>query len=313
MKTLENELTWSVSRAQLFGSCPRAYFYTYYGAWGGWEKDCDENVRLTYILKNVKSMILWAGSIVHQVIKETLTNYKATGEYPALSAMQNRATELLRSGWIESINKEWLVQPNKKVNLFELYYGDGENYGECRKLPRETTDAIKERIMNCLEGFIYSPVLKEIMAVPTQNWQTIDELDTFQIEDIKIWCAVDFAYKDANGVLHIIDWKTGSENKQTLRQQLACYAFYAIRKWNATLDKLALHGVLLRDGGRRSDYAVEQNLLDTVEQQIKASFNSMKSKLDDAEKNTATEDNFPFNPSEFNCNTCSFRRICPVF
>ena len=312
MAEITNDLTWSISRAAQFQSCQRAYYYRYYGYWGGWKSDADEKAKLLHILRNVKPMILWAGSIVHQTIKDALLKYAATGAPPRLPDLQAYATGLLRAGWLESINKEWLARPSKKTNLFELYYGDGENYGECKKLPREQTDAIKERVMSALEAFMFTPVLKDILATPPAHWQPVDENLFFMLDDIKVWACPDFAYTDEASILHIIDWKTGKEHPAQLRLQLACYALYAIKTLNVPLEQIAIHGVLLNDNGRRSDYQVDQALIDSVTNQIKTSFHAMKGKLKDVENNLAEEDDFPCNPSEFNCATCPFLRVCPV-
>ncbi|HEY6105359.1 MAG TPA: PD-(D/E)XK nuclease family protein, partial [Anaeromyxobacteraceae bacterium] len=37
MPELANEFSWSKSRHDKFQDCRRAYFYAYYGSWGGWE------------------------------------------------------------------------------------------------------------------------------------------------------------------------------------------------------------------------------------------------------------------------------------
>ena len=312
MAEITNDLTWSISRASLFQSCQRAYYYKYYGYWGGWKADADDKAKLLHILRNVKPMILWAGTIVHDTIKDALLKYAATGTVPTLPALQEHATQLLRSGWLETINKEWATRPSKKTNLFELYYGDGENYGECRKLPREQTDAIRERVMSALDAFMHTPVLKDILATPCNQWQPIDENLFFMLDDIKVWACPDFAYADSDSILHIIDWKTGKEHPAQLRLQLACYALYAINILHYPIERIAIHGVFLNDGGRRSDYPIDQALIDGVANQIKVSFNAMKGKLKDAEKNLADEENFPCNPSEFTCSSCPFLRACPA-
>lgn len=311
MNKLENELTWSVTRAQLFQSCQRAYYYNHYGSWEGWLADADEKTRLLYLLKNITSLPKWAGAIVHDTIKDALTLTASTGQKPTKQALQDAALSRMRSTWMEYLNKEWIKSP-KKTNIFELYYGDGENYGELKRLPKEQTDAVKEKIMTCLEFFSFSPIVKQFLELPTKNWKTIDQLDSFKVDDIKVWCALDFAFEDNEGIIHILDWKTGGENKANLRQQLACYALYATQAFNVPLEKIALHGVFLNDGGRCSDYPVQADLLTNVSQQIKASYQAMKAKLTDPDKNLATEDNFQCNPSEFNCRQCNFRRVCPA-
>ena len=306
MKKLVNELSWSVSRAQLFQSCPRAYYYNYYGAWGGWETEASPTARKLYILKNIKPLAMWAGSIVHSLIKESLDEFARSGQRPEGASLQERARARMNAGWRESVQREWEQYPSRRTNLFELYYGNG------RTLPVETTNAIRERVFTCLESFVMSPVVHEILAMPYASWKTNDVLDTFVCNDVKIWCAIDFAYVDANGVCHILDWKTGIENRSTLRQQLACYALYAMGKWSLPLDKLNLHGVFLLDGGRRSDYPVQPELLVSVQDQIVTSYQAMRAKLRDPERNLAEEDDFPCVPTEYSCAQCGFREVCPA-
>lgn len=304
MRKLINELSWSVSRAQLFQKCPRAYYYAYYGAWGGWESDCSKRTRETYILKNVKPLVMWAGSIVHDLIKDVMEDFARGNALPTLDVLQQRATQILRNGWTEAVSKAWQKYP-KKTNLFELYYGNG------RTLPREMTDKIKERIFSCLDAFLSSPVLRDICATPYINWKPIDTLDTFMVNELKVWCAIDFAYTDQEGCLHIIDWKTGIENRATLRQQLGCYALYAMEKWLQPLERLQLKGVFLLDGGRASPYSVNPALLISVKDQILSSAQAMRQKLRDPENNVAEEEDFPCQPSEYGCQQCNYRQICP--
>ncbi|MBQ6473763.1 MAG: PD-(D/E)XK nuclease family protein [Victivallales bacterium] len=311
-RELKNELSWSVSRAQLFQSCPRAYYYTYYGSWKGWELEAPEETRLLYRLKKLSTMPIWAGTIVHDLLKGTLERARETGSIPALETLQNAARAKMREGWLQTINQEWLKSPSKAVNLSELYYGAGENYGICRKLPKEETDAILQRVMDCLDNFTHSPIIKEIFAVPAANWKPIDTLTYFMVGDIKVYCAIDFAFEDAAGFLHIIDWKTGNENPRTLRQQLACYARYAVDTWGYPVDRLILQGVFLRDGGRVSQYTVNQELMDSVCPEIEKSYHAMQARLTSIEENTAQEENFTPRPSETGCSTFNFRQVCPV-
>jgi hypothetical protein len=305
-RKLENEFSWSVSRAQLFASCPRAYYYNYYGSWGGWEVDAPERTRQLYMLKNIKPLAMWAGSIVHDTIKEALEAFARGEGFPQLTQLQELALTKMRQGWTEAVRQEWLRYP-KRTNILELYYGNRKN------LPREQTDSIKERVLTCMDAFAHSATLAEIMQTPYLQWKPVDTLDTFFVDDTKIWCAIDFAYVGPDSILHIIDWKTGSEHRATLRQQLACYALYAMEKWHHPLEKIAMHGVFLFDGGRRSDYPVAPDLLISVKDQILSSIQAMKGKLTDVETNAAEEDNFPCTPSEFNCRQCPFREACPYF
>ena len=305
-KKLVNEFSWSVSRHQLFTSCPKAYYYNHYGSWGGWEADANETTRKLYILKNIRPMVTWIGSIIHDLIRDTLTAYsRGESAFPTADELKEKALQAMRNGWRDSVNQVWKQYP-KKTNLFELYYGDGKH------VPKEETDAIKERVLECVDNFANSAIVKTIKSVPFLNWKPIDTLDTFQIDDLKVWCAVDFAYTDPDGVLHIIDWKTGSEKKDALRFQLGCYALYALEKWFTPIEKIAPHGVFLYDGARMSDFSVDAALLVSVKDQILTSAQAMKAKLKDVANNVAEEEDFPCNPNEYNCRNCNFREVCPA-
>lgn len=302
-KILKNEFSWSVSRAQLFQSCQRAYYFSYYGSWNGWDRNAPERVRQLYILKNVKTMPLWAGAVVHDLIKDALERFVRTGVLPAAAELQGLARERLRAGWVEATGRQWLDQP-KKTNLFELYYGNGKT------LPKELTDSIRERVYTALEAFATSAAVRHFLQVPVSGWKPIDTLDTFFINEHKVWCAIDFAFTDAEGVLHIVDWKTGGENKASLRQQLGCYALFALEKWGGTLEKMALHGIFLNDGGRRSDYSLDAELLVSVKDQILLSVQAMRARLRDKEENVAEEDDFPQCGNAEVCSHCPFREVC---
>ena len=304
MATLSNDFSWSVSRARLFAECRRAYYYYYYGSWGGWEAGAPEPVRLLYLLKNIKTLPLWAGSIVHETISEALQRYARTGQALSAGELQARARTRLRSGWVEAVNREWQARP-KKTNLHELYYGNGQT------LPKQDTEALRERVYECLRAFADSAILRQILAAPFLSWKPVDTLGTFDLDGLKVWCAIDFAYTDPAGVLRLIDWKTGSEDKEALSTQLGCYALYAADTWGATLERLRLHGVFLREQARVSDYPVQAELLVNAKDEILTSAAAMRATLEDVEGNRAVEERFPCCENERLCRRCNFRQACP--
>jgi hypothetical protein len=42
---IKNEFSWSISRNKVFQTCPRQYYFNYYGYWGGWELDAAERTK----------------------------------------------------------------------------------------------------------------------------------------------------------------------------------------------------------------------------------------------------------------------------
>ena len=315
-KPITNDLTWSVSRARLFRSCQRAYYYAYYGAWGGWSADAPVTARLLYRLKQIQSFPLWGGAIVHEVIRDALTRRAMQQKPVVLEELQTQARAMLRKGWVESRDHAWEQDPKRTTNLFEHYYGEG------RDIPREQTDALKEGIYTALDNFVHCDTLAELLKLPYRCWAELDKLESFiggelPADDpapalpLKVWCAIDLAYFDQQGTLHIIDWKTGTEHKEELRLQLACYALYAMKKYQLPLEKIALGGVILNDGGRLSPYAISQeNLVAATDQMLKSAC-AMRGKLQDATANTANEEEFEFTQNPAFCNSCPYRQVCP--
>ncbi len=54
MTEIKNEFSWSKSRDEVFRTCPRQYWFAYYGYWNGWLENALERTRQIYILKNLK-------------------------------------------------------------------------------------------------------------------------------------------------------------------------------------------------------------------------------------------------------------------
>jgi hypothetical protein len=254
-------------------------------------------------------MDIWAGGIVHQVVKEALNRYAQKQAPIRAGELQARARQILRGGWVEAVNREWEKRP-KRTNLYDLYYGNGKT------VPPERSERIKAKVYDALEAFAESAILKEVLSVPYMNWKTVDTLESFSLDDmldLKIWCAIDLAYIDADGILQIVDWKTGRENHEALQVQLGCYALYANHKWHTPLERLRLQAVLLNDQAKIARYETSAQLIIDTKDHILNSAAAMRAKLTDVSANFAEEESFAVCQSEQPCNYCNFREVCPRF
>lgn len=318
-KPFVNDLTWSVSRSRLFRSCPRAYYYQYYGSWGGWSYQAPAQARLLYLLKQMTSFPLWGGDVVHRLIKKTLLTFQETRQIPSLAQLQEEARQALNQGWQESRKGLWKQDPKGRTNLFEHYYGE-----EGETVSPEQIQALRTKVFDAMEGFLSCGVLEALAPLPVGQWGSVDRLDTFVAGELppmgnapalplKVWCALDLSYQDSQGLLHILDWKTGSEHREELRLQLSCYALYALETWNVPLERISLEGVFLNDAGRISHYEISPETLVTAREQILKSANAMRAKLQDPLQNTTQEEDFPCTSDPRNCSRCPFRKVCPLF
>jgi hypothetical protein len=305
MADLTNDFSWSKSRHEKFADCRRAYWFTYYGSWGGWEAQPGSPVRELYVLKKLSSRWQWAGSIVHGSLKQVLSRAKATGDLLPVDRVLERTRERARAEWARSREKSYWREASRIVGLVEHEYGEPVADADWKRLYEEVVD-------RSLRAFYASEVLEEIRRVPREDWLVVDELDSWDFEGTKIWVAVDFAYRDRDGRVHVVDWKTGRE-RGVDRVQVGVYALYARGKWGVAPDSVVGGLVYLADGaraGERLDVAVDAAALDACRTEMRASIRDMKAALDDPARNVGREEAFPRLEGREGCRRCAFRRPC---
>jgi hypothetical protein len=308
MADLQNEFSWSKSRHEKFKECRRAYYYTYYGSWGGWEAPAGSEVRELYVLKKLSSRFQWAGSVVHDAIRQLLEKAKLRGAFDDVEAVVKRVHERARGQWAGSRDKAYWREASKIVGLSEHEYGEPVTNEEWKRVYGQV-------IEGGLRAFFASPTFEEIQRTPREDWLTIDKLDSWTFEGSKIWMAIDFAFRDAERRVHVLDWKTGKE-RGVDHLQVGSYALYARAKWSVPPDALVGGLVYLvgnGDGGaagERTDVKVDEATLARCEEEMRASISTMKGLLKDRLRNVAEIDAFPRAEDRDCCRRCVFRRPC---
>src|SRR5512141_455979 len=250
MAELTNDFTWSKSRHEKFEECLRAYYYQYYGSWGGWQAPHGSELRELYVLKKLSSRWQWAGSVVHDALKELL--------------LRARARQRARRDWSTSREKSYWREPSRVVGLVEHEYGDAVPAQEWKRIWDEV-------IEGSLRGFYASDAFAQIQATPRDRWLSVDELDSWVFEGTKVWVAIDFAYRDADGLVHVVDWKTGRE-RDVDHTQVGIYALYAQRKWQVPTEAIVGELVYLgTPGAERVTVQVDGPALVACEEEMRRS------------------------------------------
>ncbi|HET6413911.1 MAG TPA: PD-(D/E)XK nuclease family protein [Anaeromyxobacter sp.] len=303
---LQNEFSWSKSRHERFGECRRAYFYTYYGSWGGWEAEPGTAVRELYVLKKLSSRWQWAGSLVHGTLKRILHSARFTGSFWPLEKALDRTHQRARTEWAASRDKSYWREPSQIVGLVEHEYGEVVQNGEWKALYEQV-------IEGSLRAFYRSPTLDRIRGIPREQWLSVDELDAWDFEGTKVWVAVDFAYRGADGRVCVLDWKTGKE-RAVDHMQLGIYALYAQQKWCAAPAEVRCGLVYLAPngspGGEEVSVAADPATLAVCQAKMRESIVAMRAALADPERNLADEEAFPRLAERDACRRCPFRRPC---
>jgi CRISPR/Cas system-associated exonuclease Cas4 (RecB family) len=302
VRKLENEFSWSKSRHEKFASCPRAYWFHYYGSWGGWEAATGPPTRELYVLKNLSSRWQWAGSVVHEAIRHMLNRSRFTGDRKALDQLLEETRRRSRSQFAGSRDKSYWRDPKRIPGLLEHEYAE--------PVPSEEWKRIWDEVIEgSIRAFYGSQTFERIRAIPPARWLTVDELDSWSFEGTKVWVAIDFAYRDEDERVHVLDWKTGKERGAD-HMQVAQYALYAQQKWQAPPELVVGGLVYLGHGADRVDVAVDAPALEAAQARMRESIAGMKAQLDDPLRNVASKDRFPQIEDRDACKRCPFRRPC---
>lgn len=299
MGKLKNEFSWSNSRNDIFRECPRKYYYSYYGHWGGWEFDAPDEVRQIYILGKLKNRFMWAGGVVHNSIKNVLEETKS-GRVPLRDRLIEITKEQMRHDFESSKNKIYWQDP-KSCALFEHEYNV--------EVKEEKWKDLWNHVETCIQNFYNSDIFDMVKNIDFSLWLPIEEFQAFLFEDTKINVKLDFAYRDRNGSIIIIDWKTGKSERARSDVQLGCYTLFAIDYWNVDSEKVRTieYNLYHKRGITNKLDAAE---IEEVKGYMRKSIRGMKALLVDPVQNIASQDNFARTLNRELCKTCNFKRVC---
>ncbi|HND00388.1 MAG TPA: PD-(D/E)XK nuclease family protein, partial [Myxococcota bacterium] len=198
MAVLKNELVWSHSRAKTFQWCRRAYWYTYYGSWGGWEADAPEATRNAWLQKKLTSVPAWVGTLVHG-IAENLLKEAIHGENPLEDEAADRAVRTANRQIRES--ERQLGRPGRATRFAEHYYGEGVTDVEWEAAYAE----IERQVRVLFEHRIF----RRLLQVP-ERILDVEELRRFAVAlpdapAAEVYVALDVLVSDGRGGVVIVD------------------------------------------------------------------------------------------------------------
>jgi CRISPR/Cas system-associated exonuclease Cas4 (RecB family) len=299
MSEIKNEFSWSVSRDDMFQKCKRMYYFQYYGSWGGWKQEADDRTRMIYILKKLQNRQIWAGKTVHDCIENTIRKIKGGRKTINVRQLINKILNKMRQEFSSSRNKNYLTNP-KTCALFEHEYD------------LEITDAEwksnADNVVKCLNQLFSSRVYSEILELSGNQWIEIDKFSYFHLNNKKICVALDFAFRKDNEII-IYDWKTGKENPEKDKFQLACYGLFAVQNWDINPENVKLVDFYLSTG-KQNEFRLSNFDLKQIENYILNSLDEMENLVEDPIENTAKEENFSPTENKEICNYCNYKKIC---
>lgn len=292
-KDLRNEFAWSFSRERLFRQCERAFYWQYYGSWGGWEVTASSECQTARKLKQLKTLPLLVGNVIHEVIGRAIrTRPEQSSDVPA-DRLHDEADATFDRMYGETV-------------LFEHYY----------KLPLSDGFRANERVRMhaLLDAFALHPFARRLFAIPKPR---ILQADPTKFEDKKtllrdtlIWGNPDVVVFDPQGMPHIIDWKTGQPSAED-PFQLAAYALFIHLKHGIDIRNAVGHAVYLQGEGSVRTVSGLDTFVDDVDLCVSRFVEVVKNRLTDVNLNVAGDiERFPMIDDLEACSRCRFQELC---
>jgi len=317
--------SWSASRHDTFMSCKRRYYYSYYAS------ALDPEI---YRLKKLSALPLWAGSVVHDTIEAFLRAHDAV---PSAEEQEALIRSVVHSGMLT----EWRISeassapgghggaaaerpPEGRLSavpvplperaatelqdgplpfrLFEHEYG----------IPVEQEDKriAVNTVMRSLKHFFRSETLRRAFEVGRERWLALEDLVSFHVGETEVFVRMDLAYRELDGRVVIVDWKTGRNEGRFNEVQIAGYALYAAEQgWVQEPEEISteLNYLVIPKAVRRS---VDGKKIEHARRFIEKSAGNMKALLIDPVGNLARLEDFPMIDRPSVCRRCNFRRLC---
>ncbi len=301
--TLINDFSWSKSRHEKFSECLRAYYFYYYRSWGGWDSTAPKEVRELYVLKKLSNRYSWAGTVVHDCIKDALLDWRA-GRSVDPAVVEARARKLMQEDFRFSREKGFWKQKRRKAfaGLVEHEYGETVS-NEAWKQNWDTEEA-------ALGWFFRSRWPELARSLKPQQWLEVDEsLSHFTWDGVKVFAIPDFAYVDDAGMPVVVDWKTGKA-REGYDEQVLGYALYLSQRYKFPVEQVRASLVYLNEG-QEQDVQVDPAAMEGFKARFTASVARMRELLADPASNTPKgEAAFPQTEELSACVRCAFRRPC---
>lgn len=296
--------SWSASRHELFERCPRAYFFHYYLALGRVRGADPKRVAEAKRLRGMTNLWMWLGSRVHDTIEALLGEAHRERRRPDVEAAADRMIERMREDYRSSTRygRDGRPRGRDSVRFHEHEYDEDPG----REVWKRATDEAKQMVLD----FGGLPYLDQLAELPAKDMLGIEELDKWFFEGCPVWVKIDLAFRDGEGAVNVLDWKTGKRIREDDPVQMLGYATYAREKWRDGGGGLSVREVYLRHQ-QEKPCDLDPGKLTEARDTILESIRGMLSALENPEQNVAVEDDFPTAPDATKCSRCFFRRICP--
>jgi hypothetical protein len=280
-------LGWSSSRNDVFTSCKRKYFYTYYAKY-----DQEQSLEKINSLKKLTSVALEIGNITHDIIRDILFRLQKSDASIHIQKLE---------AYIEKLTHDYC---NSK-QFFEVYYG---------QLNSVPIDKIQDTTSKSINNFIESQRYEWIRTRSNEskaNWiiEPIGFGET-RINDLKAYCKVDFLLPDGDKS-YILDWKTGKKDPIKHKKQLLGYSLFAQNNLGFQTAQISPIVVYLKDIYEEMTFDQEENEIENFYAIVDSETKEMYDFLVNVDQNIPKQKvEFPMIEKTGLCAFCEYKELC---
>ncbi len=281
-------IRWSVTRGKRFRDCLRRYYYHHYAS-------AKNKNHEAFVLKHLSNRYSWTGNAVHEALEYALKALR-DGRVLGVDDVVNQATKRMRTQYLESVKKRYREKPGVAFGLFEHEFAEN--------IAKETWAGCQIQAERCIRQAMDLPLWGLLRDLKPENWFAVETMRSFRLRAGSVIVKPDLAYRDPDGCVVLVDWKTGKPRPEDDRMQLGVYGLYAQQAgWGEPLVGVLayLDNVLL------DEQPVDVHVLETTKITIEQSMTHMRAVLRNGH---AHEEDFPRTDDLRMCGMCSFKRIC---
>lgn len=307
--------SWSFTREELFHTCERAFFYEYAARDEPYHQEA-------FRLRNLKTPVMMAGTIVDSVIGMSLKALKSSGEVQ--SGLSSKGAKIYEKWWRDSSNfgphyRNGDAIPEKATVLQHHYFEKEDDLAE--------KQSGAQRVQDCLYNFENSPLWETIQEKAIHPWSDVrvhgdGQFPTSFTTDsgLDLWAAYDFYIKE-EPKLHILDWKTGARRpnaESKAAKQLSIYSLYGNKGLGFGFPEVTVQAIWLQEQPEWSPQQIDEKAIRAVELETHRHSEAVFSRLtqDTFWKKgnkwiyLAKESDFAPSPHPNKCNRCKFQTLC---
>ena len=294
------DMSWSHSRRDMFRQCLRKYYYNYYASHNGWRQDGSEHAQRAYRLKNLTSLPLEIGAVVHEAASQALHAVRSGTKMPTVEQMYAAARSRLNKAWADSQNRDQWMRSPKYMRMFrEFYYNVGVD-------EHQVAEA-KEQVNACLSHLPNSVSFQEAAAAPHAEMRATEGFVTYNAGGTPVHAVPDLAFQNSRDEWTVVDWKSGKQEDS--REQMTVYALY-LREMHGVAAPSIRARIEWLWPGEAEELVFTEGDLDRCAEGIRDSVSAMQQYLADPALNAPLmPEDFPLRADREECRLCEFYEL----